>query len=374
MGMRPSIEPWFPKMLYVVLQLTAPKARAWARGWTWVMLISIIVAILPWQAVAEMTSPALSHIPEQAPGSLRRGIVTRISKLRASPSMHSEIVAVAKEGTRVKILLESGRWFQVRSEEGVEAWIYKPLVLIEQEPIQSPSETPAAVALSDLTETASAAATTSDILVESPTENTLEGPGSDASSAVPIRELYLLPQITWMAWVSDTWLSHLRGRAAYIIIALVMVLVLSIARQLRAARQLRQAMQEVGQILNIVEEIYAGGMLVRTNDSGTMLNPMTAEVPAQQPPPPGIEFSPTEYMVLEALSDQLEVQETELGKILDEKGCTGVLIKAIIGDIVRKTEMIGFPWVEVRYVQGRYRYRLRPEAVPNLSVQRLERR
>jgi hypothetical protein len=123
-----------------------------------------------------------------------------------------------------------------------------------------------------------------------------------------------------------------------------------------------------------VEEIYAGGMLVRTNDSGTMLNPMTAEVPAQQPPPPGIEFSPTEYMVLEALSDQLEVQETELGKILDEKGCTGVLIKAIIGDIVRKTEMIGFPWVEVRYVQGRYRYRLRPEAVPNLSVQRLERR
>jgi SH3-like domain-containing protein len=374
MGMRPSVEPWFPKMLYVVLQLTAPKARAWARGWTWVMLISIIVAILPWQAVAEMTSPALSHIPEQAPGSLRRGIVTIISKLRASPSMHSEIVAVAKEGTRVKILLESGRWFQVRSEEGVEAWIYKPLVLIEQEPIQSPSETPAAVALADLTETASAAATTSDILVESPTENTLEGPGSDASSAVPIGELYLLPQMAWMAWVSDTWLSHLRGRAAYIIIALVMVLVLSIALQLRAARQLRQAMQEVGQILNIVEEIYAGGMLVRTNDSGTMLNPMTAEVPAQQPPPPGIEFSPTEYMVLEALSDQPEVQETELGKILDEKGCTGVLIKAIIGDIVRKTEMIGFPWVEVRYVQGRYRYRLRPEAVPNLSVQRLERR
>ena len=374
MGMRPSVEPWFPKMLYVVLQLTAPKARAWARGWTWVMLISIIVAILPWQAVAEMTSPALSHIPEQAPGSLRRGIVTIISKLRASPSMHSEIVAIAKEGMRVKILLESGRWFQVRSEEGVEAWIYKPLVLIEQEPIQSPSETPAAVAPSDLTETASAAATTPDILVESPTENTLEGPGSDASSAVPIGELYLLPQMTWMAWVSDTWLSHLRGRAAYIIIALVMVLVLSIALQLRAARQLRQAMQEVGQILNIVEEIYAGGMLAQTNDSGTMLNPMTAEAPAQQPPPLGIEFSPTEYMVLEALSEQPEVQETKLGKILGEKGCTGVLIKAIIGDIVRKTEMIGFPWVEVRYIQGRYRYRLRPEAVPNLSVQRLERR
>jgi SH3-like domain-containing protein len=374
MAMRHSVEPWFPKMLYVVLQLTASKACTLARGWTWVMLISIIVAILPWETAAETTSPALSHTPEQAPESRRRGIVTRISKLRASPSMYSEIVAIAKEGTRVKILLESGRWFQVRGEEGVEAWIYKPLVLIEQEPIQSPSETPVAVALPDLTETAFAAATTPDILVQSPTDNTLEGAGSDASSALPIRELSILPQMTSTAWVSDTWLSHLRGRAAYIIIALVMVLVLSIALQLRAARQLRQAMQDVGQILDIVEEIYAGGVLARTSDSGAMLNPMTAEVPAQQPPPLGVEFSPTESMVLEALSDQPEVQETELGKILDEKGCTGVLIKAIIGDIVRKTEMIGFPWVEVRYVQGRYRYRLRPEAVPNLSVQRLERR
>ena len=374
MGRRPSVEPWFPKMLYIVLQLTAPKACAWDRGWTWVMLISIIVAILPWHTAAETTGPALSHTAEQAPGPLRRGIVTIISNLRASPSIYSEILAVAKEGTRVKILLESGRWLQVRSEEGVEAWIYKPLVLIEQEPIQSPSETPVAVAPSDLTETASAVATTPDILVESPIENTLEGPGSDASSAVPIGELYILPQMTWTAWVSDTWLSHLRGRAAYIIIALVMVLVLSIALQLRAARQLRQAMQEVGQILNIVEEIYAGGMLARTNDSGTRLNPMTAEAVAQQPPPPGVEFSPTEHMVLEALSDQPEVQETELGKILDAKGFSGVLIKAIIGDIVRKTGIIGFPWVEVRYVQGRYRYRLRPEAVPNLSKQRSERR
>ena len=58
MGMRPRVEPWFPKMLYIVLQLTAPKTYAWARDWTWVMLISIIVAILPWQTSAETTSPA----------------------------------------------------------------------------------------------------------------------------------------------------------------------------------------------------------------------------------------------------------------------------------------------------------------------------
>ncbi len=370
--MRPSEVFSVSKMLYVVLQLTAPKACAWASVWTWVMGIVLVVTILPWQTVAETTSPALSHKLE--PGALRRGIVTIISNLRTSPSMHSEIVAVAKEGTRVMILLESGRWFQVRSEEGVEAWIYKPLVFIEQEPRQSPSGTPGVVATSDRTESASAAAATPDVLVESPTENTLEEPGSDTSLAAPIAELHIRPQMTWTAWVSATWLSHLQGRAAYIIIALIMVLVLSIALQVRAARHLRRAMQEVGQILDILEEIYAGGALARTSDSGAMQNPMTAEALAQPPLPQGIEFSPTEYIVLEALSDQPEVQETELGKILDEKGFTGVLIKAIVGNIVRKTGIIGLPWVEVRYVQGRYRYRLRPEAAPNLNVQRLVRR
>jgi hypothetical protein len=338
------------------------------------MVIALMVTILPWQTVAETTSPALSHRLEQVPGALRRGVVTIISNLRASPSMHSEIVSVAKEGTRVMILLESGRWFQVRSEEGIEAWIYKPLVFIEQEPRQSPSGTRGVVASSDRTESASAAAATSEVLVESPTENILEGPGSDTSPAAPIAELNIPPQMTWTAWVSATWLSHLQGRAAYIIIALIMVLVPSIAFQVRAARHLRRAMQEVGQILEMLEEIYAGGALARTSDSGAMLNPMTAEALAQQPPSQGIEFSPIESIVLEALSDQPEVQEMELGKILDEKGFTGVLIKAIIGDIVRKTAIQGLPWVEVRYVQGRYRYRLRPEAAPNLNVQRSVRR
>jgi hypothetical protein len=260
------------------------------------MVITLVVTILPWQTVAETTSPALSYRLEEAPGVLRRGIVTIISNLRTSPSMHSEIVGVAKEGTRVMILLESGRWFQVRSEEGVEAWIYKPLVSIEQEPRQSPSGTPGAVASSDRTESASAAAATPDVLVESPTENTLEGPGSDTSSAAPIAELHIRPQMAWTTWVSATWLSHLQGRAAYIIIALIMVLALSIAFQVRAARHLRRAMQEVGQILDMLEEIYAGGALARTSDSGAMLHPMTAEALAQQPLPQGIEFSPIEYI------------------------------------------------------------------------------
>ena len=373
--MRPSVEIRFPTRLYLLLQLRAPTACAWASVWGWAMLIALMVAILPWQTVAETPAPALPHTTEQAPGSLRRGTVTLISNLRTSPSMHSEIVAVAKEGARVMILLESGRWLQVRNEEGVEAWIYKPLVLIEQEPAQRPSRTPAAMEPSDRTKTASAAAAPPDVLVESPAETTLEGPESTAPSSVPMRRCHILPQMSWTAWDSDTWLSHLQGRAAYVIIALIIVLVLAIGLQLRAARQLRRAMQEVGQILDIVEEIYAGGLMARTSDRGGMLTPMVAEKAlGQQTPPPRIEFSPAESMVLEALSDQSEVQEAELGKILDEKGFAGVLIKAIIGDIVRKTGIIGLPWVEVRYVQGRYRYRLRPEAVPNLNVQRLARR
>ena len=66
--------------------------------------------------------------------------------------------------------------------------------------------------------------------------------------------------MTWPVWDSDTWLSHLQGRAAYVIIALIIVLVLAIGLQLRAARQLRRATQEVGQIFDIVEEIYAGSL------------------------------------------------------------------------------------------------------------------
>ena len=401
MGMWPSVEMRFLTKLYLVLQLRPPTACAWARVWGWAMLIALMIAILPWQTVAETPSSAPSHTTEQVPGSLRRGTVTLISNLRSSPSMHGEIVAVAKEGARVLILQESGRWLQVRDEEGVEAWIYKPLVLIEQERARSLSGTPMAMKPSDRTNIASAVAATPDVLVESPVapafpdvlvespvapafpdvlvespaETILEGPESAAPSSVPIGDVHVLPRMTWPVWDSDTWLSHLQGRAAYVIIALIIVLVLAIGLQLRAARQLRRATQEVGQIFDIVEEIYAGSLMARTSNGAAMVAPMTAEKELdQQTPPPGIEFSPAESMLLEALSDQSEVQEAELGKILDEKGFAGVLIKAIIGDIVRKTGIIGLPWVEVHYVQGRYRYRLRPEAVPNLSVQRLEKR
>src|SRR5919109_879269 len=357
-GMRPSLDCWFPQRLDVAPRLTALSTCVCARVWAGVILISLMAAMLPWQTMAETTSTALSHAPEQTPGPLRRGIITQLSNLRASPSMHSEIVAVAKEGTRVQILLESGRWFHVRSGEGVEAWIYKPLVLIDQESIKDPigSATPEAPAPSDIAETALAVAATPEVFVEFQAASPPEEPESEASPAAPIDEPEVLPQVRWVVWFLDTWLSHLRGPAVYAITALGLLLVLSVTLQLRSSRQLRRTLQDMGQILDLVEQAYGAGVLARTSDSSAALPPMPAEDLAQPPVRPAVEFSALEYAVLQALSDQQEVEEAELGKVLAEKGFTGVLIKAVIGDMLRKTGIFGLPWMEVRYAQGRYRY------------------
>jgi SH3-like domain-containing protein len=337
------------------------------------MLIALTLAIMPWQAVAETPSAPISNTSEQKKESLRRGIVTLRSNLRGSPSTQSQIVTITKEGAHVEILAETGRWYRVRDEEGVEAWIYKPLVLIEHEPLKNPRATPAALAQPDITEIPSASAARLNVPAESQPEITLERQGSGAPSTVPIDEPHDSPEMTGTGWFIDAILSQVQGLGAYVMIALATVLVLSIALQLRASRQLRRAMQEMGQILDIVEEICVDGALARTSGSSIAMNPMPAEASGYEPPRPVIEFAPIEHAVLEALSDQHEVQEGELGKILDEKGFAGVLIKAVIGDIVRKTGTAGVPWVEVRYVQGRYSYRLRPEALPNLSAPQAER-
>src|ERR687897_869191 len=129
MDMRPISQRWRSKMLYVALRHTVQRTCACPRGWKWLMLISLMVAIPPWQAVAEVTSPPLSHTTEQAKASPRRGIVTSTSNLRASPSLQSAVVAIAKEGTHVEILMEARRWYHVRSADGVKAWIHKSLVL-----------------------------------------------------------------------------------------------------------------------------------------------------------------------------------------------------------------------------------------------------
>jgi SH3-like domain-containing protein len=338
------------------------------------MLISLMVASLLWQAGAETTSAPLSNVIEPATGAPRRGILTLMSNLRTSPSTRSEIVAIAKEGTLVEILAQTERWYRVRRDDGVEAWIYKPLVHIEREPSKEPSAAPAALAQPDTRELSSGSAANSDIFAEARPANAAEQHGSVASPAAPVDEQHVSPEATGTGWFIDAILPAVQGLEAYIIIALVVVLVLSIALQLRAAGQLRRAMREMGQILDLVEEIYAGGASTRTRHSGVPISPAPPEASTHQPQLPMIEFSPMEHAMLEALSDQHALQEGELGKVLDEKGFAGMLIKAVIGDIVRKTSATGLPWVEVRYAQDRYSYRLRPEAAPNLRAQREEKR
>jgi SH3-like domain-containing protein len=365
--MGPSLKLWFAKMLCLVERHTAQRDCACPTFWTCVMLMSLTVATLPWQAAADTTSAPLSNASEQAQGAPRRGIITVWSNLRTSPSMQSEIVAIAREGSHVEILMETKGWYRVRNEEGVEAWIYKTLVLIEPIPLKEPSATPAALAHPDMEEIPAAAAAKPDVAAEPRPENTPAQQGLGGSPGVLIPEQPASFNAIGIEWFRDAILPYVQGLGAYVIIALVVVLVLSIALQLRAARQLRRAMQEMGEILDMVEEIYADGALARTTPRGVPTKPISAAAPARQPQPLVIEFSPIERAVLDVLFDQHDVQEGELGKLLDEKGFARIPIKAVISDIIRKTGITGLPWVEVRYGRGQFSYRLRPEVASSLS-------
>jgi hypothetical protein len=64
--------------------------------------------------------------------------------------MQGEVVATAKQGARLEIVGETGRWYRVKTEQGLEAWIYKPLLVLEAEVVpeandqKPPAEPPAA--------------------------------------------------------------------------------------------------------------------------------------------------------------------------------------------------------------------------------------
>jgi hypothetical protein len=372
--MWPGVERWLVRRLRFIQRLAAWKAYRCSRLRFCAMLISLIVAMLPWQVAAETTGVPLSSPPEQTTEGLRRGIINAKSKFRTSPSMQSEVIAIAKEGTRVEILLETERWLHVRSESGVEAWIYKSLVHIEPEPLKATSDTLVGIVQSDIMELLYVSAAKANISIESGLGSTPAPQDLDASSAPTIDEPRVPPETIETGWLIKVFpVKHPRPEV-YVIVSLVIALVLSIALQLRGARQLRRATQEIGEILDIVEEMYADATSTLVNERSTTMPPMAVEASTQKILRPLSEFSPIEQAVLEALSDQCAVQEGELGKILHEKGYAGTLIKAIIGDIVRKTGTAELPWVEVSYAQGQYSYRLRPEAISNLSKQQAERR
>jgi hypothetical protein len=139
------------------------------------------------------------------------------------------------------------------------------------------------------------------------------------------------------------------------------MLALAMILQLRASRQLRRAMHEVGLILGIIQELSTQVALVQTR--GTHTFPIgdgsrASTTPAQAP---AGEFSPVERAVIQALSHQQEVQEGELASTLTQQGFSGILVKAVISGIMRKTQATRSPWIDMRYSQGLYSYQLRSE-------------
>jgi hypothetical protein len=128
-------------------------------------------------------------------------------------------------------------------------------------------------------------------------------------------------------------------------------------------------MQEMGQILDLAQEIYLDRELSRTGAGSSALNPIPIDPLPSRPRSPALELSAIEQGVLEALSDQLDIQEDELVKILTEKGFAGTLIEGIIADLARKMGTSGGPMLEVRYSHGQYSYRLRPQVASHLIGQ-----
>jgi uncharacterized protein YgiM (DUF1202 family) len=362
------------KMLRFIQRIAAQSAYTCSRLRFYAMLSTLMLAMLPWQVGAETAGTPLSNSPEQATGALRRGILTTKSKLRTSPSMQSEVIALAKEGTQVEILMETESWFHVKTAASIEAWIYKSLVHIERESLKAASDPSIGIMQPDIMELLFASAARPNVSIESAPGNSPDLLGSGTSSAAPIDEAPVPPETLVPGWFIDVMLAHINNPGAYVISALAMALVLSIALQLRGAKHLRRAMQEIGQILAIVEEMYTDAAMTPVKENDTMIPLRAVQASTQESLRPLIEFSPVEQAVLEALSDQRAIQEGELGKILDEKGYAGTLITAIIGDILRKTSTGELPWVQVSYAQGRYSYRLRPEAAANLSRPQSERR
>ena len=346
-----------------------------ALGLTCALLVALLMTV-PCPPGAEEAHSTPSMSLDQPAATPRRGTIKLSSNLRGSPSMQGEVVATAKQGARLEIVGETGRWYRVKTEQGLEAWIYKPLLVLEAEVVpeandqKPPAEPPAASAQPDDSEVLpSAPETPSGTPLVSTEVPSPEGvPLPNPAPSQPILSPGILLPTPWPGNEQplDALFSFFHGASAYsgyIIAGLVVVVILSIGMQLRAARQLKRAMREVEQIIDLVQEIDTASIRMRTPAGQTALTPMPSEVVVASLPQPAAELSALERAVLEAIAARREVQEGELAKILEEKGFPGVLIKAVVGDIVRKTATEGVPWVEVRYADSRYLYRLRPAEV-----------
>jgi hypothetical protein len=327
--------------------------------------------------IAETTS-ASPIIPsdiipsEYVPDFPKRGSVTTMANLRSGPSMQSEVVSTIRDGMPVEILTETGRWYRIKTEEGLEAWIGKSLVLVEATPRKKPSPvsgTTVPPEIQPIGERPSPAPAIAEASTETTTlhsEETTNQQEAGASLELPEEAPLIALKEPEFKWSIDGISPYMQELEVYVIPTLVIVLILAISFQLKAARQLRRAMQEIGLILDLVDDIYANAMLARTGDGETVTQVLSKSISPPQLETPPIHLSALEHAMLQAMSDHREVEERELTDALAAKGFAGVLIKAVIGGIIRKTTASGQQCITVRYVQGRYRYQLQREGVSAL--------
>lgn len=331
------------------------------------LLLELLGTTVLRHSIAETTAPSRPFPSEDVPGFPKHGSVTTVANLRSAPSIQSEVVSVINDGTPVEILTETGRWYRVKTAGGIEAWIGKSLVTVEPTPRQMPSAvsgTAVQPEMQMLEGSSSPAHVTADAsagLTIAHSQATAGQSEAGASLGLPEEVAPIFLEEAEFKWTIERMFPYMRRLEPYIIPTLGAVLILAISFQLKAARQLRRAMQEMGLILDIVDDIYVKGILARTGDGETMATPLSNRISLPQLETPSIQFSALEHAVLQAMSDHREVDEKELTETLAAQGFAGVLIKAVIGGIIRKTKASGRQCVEVRYVQGRYRYQLRRE-------------
>jgi SH3 domain-containing protein len=353
----------------------------------WVLLL-VCLPFLPCPLAVASSNATLGTDTGPSSLAMARGIITLTSNLRDAPSMKSGVVGVAKERTTVDILGQTEHWYHIRTPEGLEAWIYKPLVFVE--PVAAPQTQTTEVSrpeisppteIQDVQDTSTPepediSESTQPVAPEGDQQQSSDTPTWPASSLAPAEPLARPSAPTAPKAVSNKpsvalqpVFEPFRGLVGYLLAVLVVVVMVSIGLQWRAARQLRRATSEMGQILDLVEDIYSEVALSRPN---TPQAPpaIPATSPAVTLPTLGPEFTPLERALLESLSSGEAIQEGELAKMLQQRGFSGVLIKAVIGDIVRKTAGDGRPWVAVEYTHGRYAYALRtPDGASGREVQ-----
>jgi hypothetical protein len=335
--MDPCIRPAPLEVLRFIQRLEPLRAYTWSRLWFCTMLSALVVAMSSWQVVAEVTGAPLENSPLQTMGTSQRGIVTTKSKLHVYPSTQSEVIGIAKESTQIQILIETESWLYVRGVGNIDGWIHRSLVRVEDEPLKTASDPPQEKTPADLTEILFASAVGPNMSMDPAPVDSPGLLGSDMSTTIFTDAASIPPETIVPSWFIELILFHLYSPEAYVIGALIIVLLLTVALQLRGARQLRRAMQEIGQILAILEEMYSIAPITPVRE-GNFAMPLTARDTATgQRLEPRIEFSAAEQVVLKTLLDQSTLQEGDLGKILDEKGYAGTLVKAVIGEILRKT-------------------------------------